>query len=82
MYWSYLPFLISNLSFDEERISVELNDRIMGTIDFAKTNILRMNQQIENAVVCTDNNKKSTNKWPVSNTSSELLIQIEAESIH
>jgi hypothetical protein len=57
MYWSYLPYLISNLSFDEERISVELNDRIMGTIDLAKTNILRMNQQRENAIVCTNNNK-------------------------
>jgi hypothetical protein len=51
MYWSYLPYLISNLSFDEERISVELNDRIMGTMDLANTNILRMNQQRENAVV-------------------------------
>jgi hypothetical protein len=57
MCWSYLPYLISNLSFDEERISIELNDRIMGTMDLAKTNILRMNQQRENAVVCTNNNK-------------------------
>jgi hypothetical protein len=57
MYWSYLPYLISDLSSEDERISFELNDRIMGTIDFPKTNILRMNQQINNVLVCTNNNK-------------------------
>jgi hypothetical protein len=56
-YWSYFPFLISNLSFDEEVISFELTDRIIGTIDTAKTNILRMNQQKQDVVVCRSNNK-------------------------
>jgi len=49
--------LISNLSFDEDVISFELTDRIMGTIDTAKTNILRMNQQKQDVVVCRSNNK-------------------------
>jgi len=57
MYWSYFPYLVSNLSFDDERISFELNDRVMGTIDFVKTGLLRRNQQINNVVVCTNNNK-------------------------
>ena len=56
-YWFYFPYLISNLSFDEEVMSFELTDRIMGTIDIAKTNILRMNQPKENVVVCRSNKK-------------------------
>ena len=29
IYWSHFPYLISNLSFDEERVSIELNDEIV-----------------------------------------------------
>lgn len=57
IYWSYFPHLISNLSFDEDIISFEFTDRITGTIDTAKTNIVRMNQQRQDVVVCRSNNK-------------------------
>jgi hypothetical protein len=57
IYWSYFPFLISNLSFDEDVMLIELTDRITGTIDTAKTNIVRMNQQRPDVVVCKSNDK-------------------------
>jgi hypothetical protein len=53
IYWSHFPYLISNLSFDEERVSIELNDEIVCTIGFAKTNKLRMNQQTKSVVAAS-----------------------------
>lgn len=56
-YWSLFPYLISNLSYDEERNSLELKDRVLGPIDFGKTIRTRSNQQSNFVVVCTVNNK-------------------------
>jgi len=56
-YWSYFPYLISNLSNDEESVSIDLKDRIVGSIDFPKTAKFRMNRQTDNLVVCTYSSK-------------------------
>ncbi|HEX5185867.1 MAG TPA: hypothetical protein VFV86_03165, partial [Nitrososphaeraceae archaeon] len=56
-YWSIFPYLISNLSYDEERKSLELKDRVLGPIDFGKTIMTRTNQQSNFVVICTINIK-------------------------
>ena len=56
-YWSLFPYLISNLSFDEESKSTELHDRIQGNVNFEKTIRARANQQISSVVICTNNYK-------------------------
>src|SRR5829696_5040991 len=56
-YWSYFSYLISNMSFDEERITVEQNERATGSIDVLKTSRARINHQTTRLVVCTTNNK-------------------------
>ena len=56
-YWSLFPYLISNLSYFEEGKSVELKDRIVGSIDFGKTIREKINQQSNSLVVCTINNR-------------------------
>jgi hypothetical protein len=56
-YWSLFPYLISNLSYFEEGKSVELKDRIVGSIDFGKTIREKTNQPSNSLVVCTINNR-------------------------
>ena len=56
-YWSLFPHLMSNLSFDEEKKSIEFHDRIQGTINFEKTIRARANQQISSVVICNNNSK-------------------------
>jgi septum formation topological specificity factor MinE len=56
-YWSYFSYLIPNLSFEEERVARELKDRIVGTIDFPKTNLLLLNRQTRSVIVCTSTHK-------------------------
>ena len=38
MYWSYFSNLVSNLSYEVERVTLDESDRIVGNIDFIKTN--------------------------------------------
>ena len=56
-YWSYFSYLIANLSFEEERGATEPKNKIVGNIDFPKTNLLRLNRQSGSIIVCTSINK-------------------------
>jgi hypothetical protein len=50
-YWDYFPYLLNNLSWDDETLHVELSDRILGFVSVEKTFRVRMTHGNKN-VVC------------------------------